>query len=57
LEATGRTIEEAELSWALLGMIWSGHLGLWLLWGAALLTLVTGWDYFQKALPLLKEKT
>lgn len=57
LEASGRTIEEAELSWALLGMIWSGHLGLWLLWGAALLTLATGWDYFQKALPLLKEKT
>lgn len=29
--------------------------GLVLLWLAALLTLVTGWDYFRKALPLLKD--
>jgi len=33
----------------------AGHLGLWLLWFAALLTLVTGWDYFSKARPYLKD--
>lgn len=37
------------------GMIWSGRLGLWLLWLAAALTVVTGFDYFRKALPHLKE--
>ncbi len=37
------------------GMIWSGRLGLGLLWLAAALTLVTGFDYFRKALPHLKE--
>ena len=37
------------------GMTWTGHLGLTLLWVAATLTLVTGWDYFVKALPLLRE--
>jgi CDP-diacylglycerol--glycerol-3-phosphate 3-phosphatidyltransferase len=30
--------------------------GLVLLWIAAALTLVTGWDYFQKALPWLKDE-
>ncbi len=29
--------------------------GILLLWVAALLTLVTGWDYFRKALPFLKD--
>ena len=57
LEASHRSIEDVELSWSMLGTIWAGRLGLCLLWGAALLTLLTGWDYFQKALPLLKEKT
>ncbi len=37
------------------GMVWSGRLGLWLLWIAALLTLVTGADYLRKAMPHLKE--
>ena len=36
-------------------MVWSGRLGLWLLWIAGLLTLITGIDYFRKALPYLKE--
>ena len=31
------------------------HVGMALIWIAALLTAVTGWDYFQKALPYLKE--
>ena len=33
----------------------SGNLGLALLWIAALLTAVTGWEYFRKALPHLKD--
>ncbi len=37
------------------GMIWSGRLGLWLLWIAAALTLITGADYLLKALPHLRE--
>jgi CDP-diacylglycerol--glycerol-3-phosphate 3-phosphatidyltransferase len=43
------------LRWKLQGMIWSGNIGLGLLWIAAALTLITGVDYFRKALPLLKE--
>ncbi|MBW7055923.1 CDP-diacylglycerol--glycerol-3-phosphate 3-phosphatidyltransferase [Paracoccus bogoriensis] len=45
------------------GLVWSGswaalatHAGLALIWLAALLTAITGWDYFRKALPHLKEK-
>ncbi|NRB33161.1 MAG: CDP-diacylglycerol--glycerol-3-phosphate 3-phosphatidyltransferase [Rhodobacteraceae bacterium] len=33
----------------------TGDCGLWLLWLAAVLTVVTGVDYFRKALPHLKE--
>jgi phosphatidylglycerophosphate synthase len=29
--------------------------GIWLLWLAALLTVVTGWEYFTKSLPFLRE--
>ncbi|SCY52724.1 CDP-diacylglycerol--glycerol-3-phosphate 3-phosphatidyltransferase [Paracoccus tibetensis] len=43
-------------------LIWSGswaalatHAGLVLIWLAAVLTAITGWDYFTKALPHLKE--
>lgn len=43
------------LGWKLQGMVWSGNIGLGLLWVAAALTLITGVDYFRKALPLLKE--
>lgn len=42
------------LSWKLAGADWSGRIGLWLLWLAAALTFVTGWDYFRKAMPYLK---
>ncbi len=34
---------------------WSALLGLALLWLAAALTVISGWDYFRKALPHLKE--
>ncbi len=43
------------LSWKLAGMDWTGRLGLWLLWLAAALTLITGLDYLRKALPYLRE--
>ena len=35
--------------------IWAGRVGVALLWLAAVLTLVTGWDYFRKAMPHLRE--
>jgi CDP-diacylglycerol--glycerol-3-phosphate 3-phosphatidyltransferase len=35
----------------------AGYVGLVLIWAAAFLTLVTGLEYFQKALPFLKEET
>jgi len=38
-------------------MEWSGHIGLGLLWVAATLTLMTGFDYFSKSLPFLKDDT
>jgi CDP-diacylglycerol--glycerol-3-phosphate 3-phosphatidyltransferase len=30
--------------------------GLFLIWVAAILTFLTGWDYFRKALPFLKDE-
>ncbi|MFD2172714.1 MULTISPECIES: CDP-diacylglycerol--glycerol-3-phosphate 3-phosphatidyltransferase [Rhodobacter] len=33
----------------------ANHLGLALIWVAAILTAITGWDYFRKALPFLRE--
>lgn len=44
------------LKWKYHGMIWSGHVGLWMLWLAALMTLLTGYDYLRKSMPYLKEK-
>ena len=41
--------------WAEFGIVWSARVGLVLLWGAALLTLFTGIDYFRKAWPWLKD--
>jgi CDP-diacylglycerol--glycerol-3-phosphate 3-phosphatidyltransferase len=43
------------LIWKQAAMVWAGHLGHVLLWAAAGLTLITGVDYFAKALPHLKE--
>lgn len=34
---------------------WAGTTGIVLLWIAGALTIFTGWDYFKKALPFLKE--
>jgi CDP-diacylglycerol--glycerol-3-phosphate 3-phosphatidyltransferase len=43
------------LRWIIPGYDWSLFVGKWLLWIAAGLTLITGFDYFRKALPILKE--
>ena len=43
------------LVWKEQGMLWAGYLGLTLLWMAAALTLITGWDYFVKAWPHLRD--
>ena len=43
------------LWWKHEGMVWAGHVGIWLLWLAAALTLVTGADYLIKAMPHLKD--
>ncbi|WP_264211043.1 CDP-diacylglycerol--glycerol-3-phosphate 3-phosphatidyltransferase [Leisingera thetidis] len=45
----------AGLNWVDAGVVWSGRLGLWLLWVAAALTIITGADYLRKAMPHLKE--
>ncbi len=52
----GREEDVLGLWWKMEGMIWAGRLGLWLLWLAAALTVLTGIDYFAKALPHLKER-
>jgi CDP-diacylglycerol--glycerol-3-phosphate 3-phosphatidyltransferase len=51
----GRQPDLHGLGWKLQGMIWSGNVGLALLWIAAALTLITGIDYFRKAQPLLRD--
>ena len=52
----GTVSDELGITMAFEGSIWSGKVGLALLWIAAALTLVTGVDYFRKAIPYLKEK-
>ena len=51
----GEVADELGLWWKLAGMEWAGLAGLWLLWIAAALTAITGFDYLAKALPHLKE--
>jgi len=49
-------IEDLQgLRWKLAGMEWAGWIGLWLLWLAAALTVLTGWDYLRRAMPHLRE--
>jgi len=43
------------LAWKATAMEWAGRIGVWLLWLAAGLTAITGWDYLMKAMPHLKE--
>ena len=51
----GEIPDTQGLRWKYTGMELAGRIGLWMLWLAAALTAVTGWDYFRKALPYLKE--
>jgi CDP-diacylglycerol--glycerol-3-phosphate 3-phosphatidyltransferase len=53
----GREEDLHGLQWKYIAWIWSGRIGLGLLWVAAILTLITGWDYFRKSMPFLKEES
>ena len=50
----GEIPDELGLIWKYNGKVWSWYAGIVLLWAAMLLTLITGWDYLQKAMPHLK---
>lgn len=52
---SGGTPDELGLVWKYWGMVISWWTGIVLLWVAAVLTLMTGWDYFSKALPFLRD--
>ena len=52
---TGAVEDLQGLQWKLDGMIWSGRIGLWMLWIAAALTLISGYDYLRKSVPYLKD--
>ena len=43
------------LIWKVDAMVWSGRIGMLLLWVAAILTFATGLDYFAKARPFLRD--
>lgn len=45
------------LRWKYAAYVWSYNIGIILLWLAALLTVVTGLDYYRKSLPFLAEDT
>ena len=51
----GQMPDPHGLRWKAAGELWAGRAGLWLLWLAAGLTLLTGFDYLRKALPFLRE--
>lgn len=51
----GDAADPRGLRWQTAAMEWAGRAGLWLLWLAAALTLLTGFDYLRKALPFLRE--
>jgi CDP-diacylglycerol--glycerol-3-phosphate 3-phosphatidyltransferase len=53
---TGRVEDHLGLAWKTQGMIWTSWGGVILLWLAAVLTVITGWDYFRKSLPFLREE-
>jgi CDP-diacylglycerol--glycerol-3-phosphate 3-phosphatidyltransferase len=52
---SGEIEDAVGLTWKYYGLIATSYGGLALLWVAAALTLLTGWDYFRKAMPYLKE--
>ncbi len=52
----GREEDVLGIWWKYSGWVWSGRAGLWLLWLAAALTVISGFDYFKKSIPFLKEE-
>ncbi len=52
----GQGPDPMGLRWKAAGMVWAEVIGVILLWVAALLTVVTGWDYFAKARPHLRDE-
>jgi CDP-diacylglycerol--glycerol-3-phosphate 3-phosphatidyltransferase len=52
----GAIRDDVGLNWKFSGLMLSSYGGLVLLWSAAVLTLVTGLDYFRKAMPYLTER-
>ncbi len=52
----GTIPDEVGLRWKEFGAAASWWAGIALLWAAAALTLITGWDYFRKSLPFLKDE-
>jgi len=51
----GEIDDKFGLRWIVPAFDWSSVIGGWLLWIASGLTVITGLDYFLKALPILKE--
>ncbi len=51
----GREEDLFGLRWKYTGWVYSYNLGMALLWMAGVLTLVTGIDYFRKALPFIRD--
>lgn len=49
----GETADHLGLWWLRLGALATHYAGLWILWIAAALTLITGFDYFNKSRPYL----
>ena len=47
--------DEVGLNWKLNGAYYSWWVGIVLLWTAMFLTVITGWDYFRKSLPYLRD--
>jgi CDP-diacylglycerol--glycerol-3-phosphate 3-phosphatidyltransferase len=53
----GKIEDILGLRWLEMGASVSWYLGIMLLWIAAVLTIITGYDYFRKALPYLRDET
>lgn len=51
----GEIEDRFGLRWIIPMFDWTVRIGIWLLWAAAVLTFITGFDYFRKSLPILKE--
>ncbi len=51
----GEVEDKFGLRWIVPAFDWSSYIGGWLLWIAAVLTVITGLDYFRKALPVLRD--